>query len=186
MKYEKPGKGRATVDDKGYELEVIIPSKKNILVTLFLCAWLGGWAIGEIMVIGTMLPATAEAGIGLSAFTIFWLIGWTIGGGVVISIVAWNLFGKEIINLSSENLKIERKALRVSRVKNYIIPDINNLRVTGLNEVQSFFGWSGQDFWGMNGKLAFDYGMKTVKFARGIDEAEARHILEILKRMLPG
>jgi hypothetical protein len=29
MRYEKPQQGRATINDKGYELEVIIPAKKS-------------------------------------------------------------------------------------------------------------------------------------------------------------
>lgn len=34
---------------------------------------------------------------------------------------------------------------------------------------------------GSLGTIAFDYGMKTVKFADGIDEAEGKHILNVLK-----
>lgn len=185
MNYEKPGKGRATINDKGYELEVIIPAKKNILLTLFLCAWLGGWAFGEIMVLKTMLPATAEVGAEFSAFTICWLIGWTIGGAVVISIVVWNLVGKEIIELSSDTLKIEHRALKVRRSRKYALSDVKNLRIIALGGGQSTFAWSRVDLWGFNGSLAFDYGMKTVKFARGIDEAEASHILELIKRRIP-
>jgi len=36
-------------------------------------------------------------------------------------------------------------------------------------------------FWGyVNGPIVFDYGMKTIKFGLGIDEAEAKHILGVL------
>ncbi len=31
------------------------------------------------------------------------------------------------------------------------------------------------------GKIKFDYGMKTIKFANDIDEAEARNIIEKMK-----
>ena len=185
MKYEKLGKGRATINDKGYELEVIIPAKKNLFATLFMCAWLGGWAVGYVMVVTNLFPSVAKESLGISAFIIFWLIGWTIGGGAVIAFVAWNLFGKEVITLSSDTLKIERRLLNLSRPKRYSLSNIKNLRVISSGAGQSFFGWSNRDYWGVYGNLAFNYGMKTVKFARGIDEAEASHILSLFKRMLP-
>jgi len=35
------------------------------------------------------------------------------------------------------------------------------------------------DFWGLTGgKLRFDYGMKTIKFGIGLDEAEARYLIQ--------
>jgi hypothetical protein len=185
MNYEKPGKGRATIDDKGYELQVIVPSKKNFLVTLLLCAWLGGWAIGEVMVLTVILPGTAKTDVGALAFTVFWLIGWTIGGAVVISIVVWNLLGKEIVALSGHRLKLERKALRLSRSKEYSLSEIENLRVV-TGGIQPVFGWPRMDaFWASSGSIAFDYGMKTVRFARAIDEAEANYTVGLMKRRMP-
>jgi hypothetical protein len=32
-----------------------------------------------------------------------------------------------------------------------------------------------------NRLIEFDYGLKTIRFASGIDMAEARHLIEVLK-----
>ena len=46
------------------------------------------------------------------------------------------------------------------------------MRILGLSSLAGFAG----------GKLRFDYGMKTIKFGIGIDEAEARYLIdEIVK-----
>ena len=43
------------------------------------------------------------------------------------------------------------------------------------------------DMWGLNltrGWLAFDYGAKTIKFARGLEEAEAKQLLKAIEEAL--
>jgi hypothetical protein len=40
--------------------------------------------------------------------------------------------------------------------------------------------------WGMSGGLiAFDYGAQTFRFGAGVDEAEAKHILEKITARFP-
>jgi hypothetical protein len=185
MSYEKPGKGRSKLNDNGNGLEVIIPAQKNFLITLFLCVWLGGWAFGEVMVLTFALPSAMKEGLGfIVIFTLLWLIGWTIGGAFVLSKIVWNFAGREIINLSTDSLNIERRALQFKRIKKYMLSDVKNFRVLEQDANQSIFGWSGRNYWNSDKKVAFDYGMKTIKFAERIDSAEAGFILgEIKKRI---
>jgi len=185
IKYEQLGQGMATLIDKGYELEVVIPSDKHVFGTLYAFIWLVGWIFGEVFSFSSIITSPPEEPLAL-AFLIVWLIGWTFVGVMIVSKIIWNLFGKEIILLSAESLKIERRALKVSRSKIYALPDVKNFRLFRYSgRKSSFFGWSGQEFWNKNGKLAFDYGMKTVKFAFEPDEAEASYILEFLKPRIP-
>jgi len=77
MKVEIP-QPRATVTNDGSELKIIIPTKRNWLITLFLTFWLGGWAVGEFAVPHLMFSGTSP--IGIKFFMIFWVGGWTVGG----------------------------------------------------------------------------------------------------------
>jgi hypothetical protein len=44
---EKPELGKATVNKRGNTLEIIIPSKRNWFVIIFLCVWMRGWIMNE-------------------------------------------------------------------------------------------------------------------------------------------
>jgi hypothetical protein len=151
---------------------------------VFSCAWLGGWAIGEISALTLFLPLGIGEGTSIIVFVVFWLIGWTIGGTVVILIVAWNLVGKEVIILSADILKIELRILMLKRTKRYLPTNIKNFRLLATGEGQLMFNLFQREFWGFNGNIAFDYGMKTIKFSKGIDEAEASYIINLLKRRI--
>lgn len=71
------------------------------------------------------------------------------------------------------------------------ITHIKNLKLNSIPEPEeglsalfkSSFWESRIDMWGTRpGNLAFDYGMRTANFARGIDEPEAKYLLELLNK----
>ena len=182
MHVEKPESGRAIIHEEGGALQIIIPKRWNILkvlVILFLFAWLGGWLFGEITAIASLhlgnfnrLPSSSDS------FMFFWLIAWTVGGLAVISFILWFFFAKEIINVTVDTLTIENKILNVGRTKRYALSDVKNLR----SSQSGAFAYGTLFFSRYNrGSLAFDYGMKTVRFANDIDKAEAVHILNLIK-----
>jgi hypothetical protein len=177
MAVEKPEKGRAQVDEKGIFLQMIIPPKKNIFLILFLCGWFGFWSIPETEFIKELIQGTRNKG--LELFPLFWLTGWTVGGVMVLLVIIWIVAGKEVITLSPLTIKIERKAYGVGLSKEYPLSEARNFRVQmGGDSV-----YSGLEAWGFGGgRLAFDYELKTVKFASGIDATEAVYLLDVFKR----
>ena len=108
-----------------------------------------------------------------SSFVVVWVFLWTI------YMVVLATAGREIIKVSQRSVVVERKiiigntVLPTAPTKEYLMEHIKNLRTWPA------LRWSG------GGALAFDYGAKTVRFAAGIDDAEARQILEELKDSLP-
>lgn len=179
MALEKLENGRAKIHDLGNTLEIIIPSKKNILIILFVSLWLMGWFVGETMVLGTLLFGKTPMGFE-TIFFIVWLSLWTIGGLSAIVILLWNVVGQEVITLSRDRLEIARKVFGIGPSKEYIVSEVKNLRI--FIDRNTFTRRSVMSFWGFSGGLIkFDYGMKTVRFAQSIDEAEAVIILEKLK-----
>jgi hypothetical protein len=175
----KPSKARAiiTVSPKG--LEIIIPSKKNIFLILFLFAWLIGWAVGEMTVPMTFFNGNTQKG--SSLFTIAWFVLWTIGGSFAIYIWLWNVTGKERITINNVSLTIKREIFGYGRAKEYEAARISNLRVSP--QPFSAFNFSASlQFWGIGGGvIAFDYGARTCRFGSAVDEAEAVQIIEKIK-----
>lgn len=174
---ELPAKGKAVVRDRGFEVQVTIPARKNIFIIAFLSFWMLGWLFGEVSVIGALIPGSSPAG--TDVFLVIWLAGWTLGGVMVLYVLAWNFAGKEVVIARPEAIEIQRNVLFIKRNKKYSAISIKNLRVNR----ESTTTWFGrQDAWNRRGTIAFDYGMKTVRFASGIDEAEANHLLDLFRQ----
>ena len=68
----------------------------------------------------------------------------------------------------------------------YGLVHVADLRVSAVLSTDPF-GWSaGMRFWGLGGGLvAFDYGAKTFRVGAGIDEAEAKRIVDALRARMP-
>jgi len=198
MAFEDPGKPRYTKHESARDMTICIPSKKNWFIILFLGFWLVGWVIGEVTAIGVLggglfkiisgaLPDATTSGAWAfgGLFMIAWLGGWTIGGAFAIYAWLWQVKGVEEIVISYEGLKINKKIPIWTSSKNYRLKDIVSLRVS--NSCASIWNMSGgMEFWGITGgKLAFDYGAKTVRFGIGVDEAEAKRIIKDIEMRFP-
>ena len=70
--------GKAKIEKTFNGLNIIIPSKKNWFILLFMTAWMGGWFFGFVSVSGILFSETDFGG--ANGFFIFWLIAWTVGG----------------------------------------------------------------------------------------------------------
>jgi hypothetical protein len=183
MALEELGNSRVIYRNLESGLGVIIPSRKNYFTLAFLMVWLAGWTIGGIAAITALLMPATE---GLpQAFMLFWLCGWAIGWIFATTTILWQLFGKEIIIVTSGVLTIYKSLHFGFHRKMYAVGNIRNMehhaqpaRSKFYNKAQvgSIFGIS---------VLSFDYGAKTINFGRGLDKAEARNLLEFMKKKIP-
>ena len=114
----------------------------------------------------------------VNLFLIVWLVLWTLGGFAVINILVWFIFGKEEITIGNGVLTIVKKATLV-KPKSYDLAHISNVYAkeqpvygNRMNGSRSLFN---------RGTINFEYGLKTVRFGDALDEAEARHIIEMLR-----
>lgn len=189
-----PEKNRAIVEELSEKLIITIPVKRNWFVFLFLTFWLCAWAMGEIAVLGSLLggagfallkskeidPGAIPAGL----FMLIWLCGWTVGGIFAIAIWLYQLKGKEIIVRDRQFISHKRDFVIYQRAKEYMNDHIQNLRVSAT--AGSIFNMSPEralEFWGVGGgPLSFDYGAKTIRIGSGLDEAEAKPIIELLSK----
>ena len=177
---ERPYSGRAIFNEGFNGLEITIPSKRNWFILLFSSVWLCGWAFGEVMVTKTVFFSDTD--IGANLFMLVWLVGWTVGGLFVFSMLVWTLVGKEVITLKPGEMMLERKAFFLGRSKTYSLQEAKDFKACpALQDAQAIRARQFNHPFSNNGAIQFDYGMKTIRFASDIDEAEAKSILQKLK-----
>ncbi|WP_101759228.1 hypothetical protein [Oceanicoccus sp. KOV_DT_Chl] len=173
---------RSIVSNTHNGLRIEIPAKKNWFLILFLGFWLVGWLFGEISVLTILLmPKEGEAP---TLFLIAWLGGWTVGGAFAIYAWAWNVFGKEVVEVNFHELALKKVVGNIKRSKEFDLAHVKDIRVQPSQHSM----WSsrgGMEFWGISGgTIAFDYGHSTHKFAVNLDEAEAKYLIEKIEARL--
>ncbi|NLI94083.1 MAG: hypothetical protein GX434_18360 [Peptococcaceae bacterium] len=121
---------------------------------------------------------------------IFLLIILALCGLKILDMIKWNINGKEVITLSSEKLKIEKRSL-IRNNKEYLLEQIKNIRIEP--ESDSVLRWytTGEFvtfvtaiLTAPEGLIKFDYGRKTIRFAYDIREDEALKIIEEIKKRI--
>jgi hypothetical protein len=178
---EIPYNGRAIVEDNFDSVTINIPIKRNYFITIFLCFWLCGWFVGESFALSSLF------GLGNNApqlFLLVWVCGWTLGGIFVIKTVLWQIAGKEIIEVGKGVLIIKKKGDWFKKARTYDLNECKAFRVKEDALFNTFGMLGGRRPFGGNtpsGTINFDYGMKTIKFGEGVEEAEAKYLLGILK-----
>jgi hypothetical protein len=176
---EIPYSGRAMIIEHFDKVEIIIPGKKKMFIVLFLCVWLCGWVLGETTAIGEVTKEGLN-----NLFMVVWLSGWTIGGLFAIYSIWVMLAGKEFIEAGRGVIAIKNQALFFMPEKVYDLREVKNLRIEEPLENENY-GFGRRNGIRLDltnvGTIRFDYGMKTIKFGNGIDEAEAKYIVDKLK-----
>ncbi len=175
---EKPYAGKATLEESFNQTIITIPAQRNIFAAIFLCIWLCAWAGGEVMAIGMGVFAGGV----ISGFMLFWLAGWTVGGVFAVRALVWIVSGKEIITVGQGEVTIAKKNLLFFKPKTYSLNEAKKFRVRDDAANAGYYGRQNNVGGFPNtGTIQFDYGMKTIKFATGVDEAEASYLLQKLK-----
>ncbi len=197
----QPARARHSIQEEGLTLKIIIPSRKNILIIAFLFFWLFVWAIGEVTVGGIIFSSI----VGLFSkvpeimnnwltnlpsggiFLFVWFAGWTVGGAFAIYTFLWTLVGKEITEINSDGIKIQRSIFGLGRKREYLAGYIKDIRIAPTAFDSNIFGRNrGNNIMRIpEGLLAFDYGAQTFRFGSGVDEAEAKQIFEKIRARFP-
>src|SRR5262249_44495184 len=106
------------VDDR---LVVRFRPRRSGLV--FLTVWLAGWTFFGVLAAGQVPKADPGDG----AFLVFWLCGWFFGECLVIGVIAWQLFGRELVEVTRVELVDRKKLGRFARVRSYDASDIRDV-----------------------------------------------------------
>lgn len=179
---EKPYSGKAKIRFDGRQLKIIIPSKKNVLTIFILVFWIAGMIFSYFMF--SQDPDFFDSEMP-KEFSFFWFFAWGIGGVFVAVILTWIILGRETVIFENNICQIKKGILDFAFVnKSYELKLIKNLELNPADIETNFLGQkrTGPEYGFKGGKIRFDYGMKTKKFGIGIDEAEARFIIDEIIR----
>jgi hypothetical protein len=170
-----PNSGQATVQDTGHSILIYIPAVAQLFVTCFLSFWLLLWAHGEFTAIKTI--ATDTDANSNKAFLLVWLCLWTLGGGFAIFALLWQFFGREVIELDQQYLRYRMEVLGIGRTKLFSVAHISNLRYAAP---ETTVGRHANNNALKPKAIKFDFGKSTHGFGMGLDEAEAKQLIEAM------
>jgi hypothetical protein len=175
---ESPYNGRAIINDAGNYIQIVVPTRKTYLIIILAVLWLIPMGLGGIVgFAAAFIYGNAPFIIVLPM--LIWVAVITFVGRVV----WWMIAGKEIIEVDGKVLQIRQQGLLFSKPKMYDLAECRSFRTVD-NTIANIFPFAVRTSLfnpGATGTVAFDYGMKTIKFAEGIDEAEGKHVLNALK-----
>jgi hypothetical protein len=163
---------------------VVIPARRYWFQILPMCLWLCFWANAE-MTVGTQLAGSAAGAEG--PFMYLWLALWTTGGGMVLTGILCQLFGKEQLLVEAGSLTYRVQLFGLRRTRRYLLSQVSQLQVVDVPAskfckrpalILPFIGKA-------SGAIAFDYGAEQVQIAMSLDSAEARLLMPQLKEHLP-
>lgn len=175
---EKLNNGRAKINNEGVKTKLSIPAKRNYVIIIFSSVWLFIW-ISFSSSFNSMFGLFTDEGI--SSFFLIWITFWVIGGLTVFLLILWNLFGREIITINSTSIEVKRSLFGIGRKKQYDIKHVENFRFNEIPDNMFSIKYT-LAFWGLDeGKVKFDYGMKSPSFGLGLEDAESNYIVKLMK-----
>ena len=177
-----PPKPVSAIQENGEKLSIVIPVRlprrtRNGAVALL--------ALSALLVIGalTLFPTGGFTG-SPSSIGSPWgvllpaLLAWLAAVALILGLLFKR---KQIIRLNAGNLSIRNEIFRLGRSREFDRPEIRNLRYVEPPASPPLPLRSNL----LSGEtIAFDYGSRTFRFAPGIDEPEARRLIEHLEARL--
>jgi hypothetical protein len=154
--------------------EIVIPVRRNWAVLVVVPVWLTLWISGIVGAAGQVISGRARGG--EAGFFEVWLIVAVAAGATVVYYWLWNAIGREVVGRRPGLLMIRRDVAGLGFSREYSLADVRNLRVS--LPPPDAARWApplrlSRDA----GAIAFDHDARTVRFGRGLDEAEARLVL---------
>jgi hypothetical protein len=142
---------------------------------LFFTLWLTGWTFGGVMAAARVPKADP----GEAAFLIFWLCLWVVGECSAIGVIAWQLFGRQLLEVTYAELVDRQKIGRFARTRSY---DASQARdITAERVPHDEDEKPRKDFC-----LRFSYDGEVVRIGEGMGEREAEWVASVvLARIRP-
>ena len=194
MTIVQPYPARFTIQDDAAMLRIELPARRGWFFSIFLGFWLVAWFIGEIFGLAMLVMVVASGSSGFSEtpaagwiggiFVAVWIIIWTVVGVAIAFGWLTLTTGKEIIQVSRQDITIGRSIFGFSRPRIYMAQYIVDLRLQPILVVPWRRYGIGSAWRQRFGSLAFDYGARTVTFANGADPAEAKQIMAAIGNKL--
>jgi hypothetical protein len=180
-RYEETGRARFAIESVDGVEQIRIKARRSWLALAFLLFWIAIWSIGGA-------TAAVQAARSLDPFLLVWLVFWAFGWIFAATTIAWQLSGAEILRVIGGDLEIGYAISGLARRRLFRGSEIRRLSAaTGGADIFTQMQAIYPPFLSRvkTGSLKFDYGARTIRAAPGLDEAEARIIVDHLRRRLP-
>ncbi len=178
-----------TIQERSDCIIVMVPPRKNWGFILGFVPWMAwGFFIVAMMMFGVVrdLPSMVSARDGFLGTLAFLLWFCLAVGGITYTGSFWlrMVFGVEVTHFSENSILIEQRVLRFKRENLYTRERMIHLRTLPLEKTLLWYS-SSRYVTGSPPSLAFDYNAETVRFGKGMNEAEAAQILEWVVTKFP-
>lgn len=189
----KPLSHRYSIESFENKVEVIIPSRKNVLYFVWFAIWMFMWGyatsrlflLWELMIKGAFETNGNEVLMMVIVCLVPFLVALLGMGAFAIHTVVWHISGREIIQATPQALTVTKQVFRWKWSKVYSSKEIRDLR-TNTQKLSMFFPRKRvKRFLGGPGMITFDYDRRTPSFGFDISDKEAEHIIIALKDGLP-
>lgn len=175
MSRVKPSRARSSIEETPEGFRVTIPVKRELFVIVSLGVWLAVFLFAGLMMTLQGVLNTPQT----SWPPVFFLGGWMAGVVAVGLLWSWNVVGKEVADVNSTSLTIRWALFGFSASREFDLAEIRELRAREHPTPLWFRPWPAP------GSIAFDYGARTYRFGQALDEAEAKWIVEAIKKKFP-
>ena len=163
-------------ENLGDTLIISMPSRKKLGFILVLGICNLTWILLEFLII-TLFPYILSR-----ESNLLFLIVWSVLGIFVIYPLAWQLFGREEVQITNQFIKISKVVFGFKRSKEYPGNQINDLRLTPFDKNDPRNGTNlGSIYFNYDARTTFKY----VTFAGSVDDAEARQIIAEIQQKFP-
>lgn len=154
--------------------EIVIPVRRNWPLVVLIPLWLILWTSAIAGVEREIVSGRARGG--EAGFFEVWLVAAVLGTCAVVYSWLWNAIGREVIALRSGLLLIRRDVAGLGLRREYDLAEVRHVRVSIPPSADA--RWASPVRFGREpGVIAFDHGARTVRFAEGLDEAEAAMVI---------
>ena len=172
--------GKARINEKNTYLEILIPSKKNWFLLIFGSIWIIGLIMVIIFLTTLFFPTKLDGDNFFELYMLVFLILFCFFGLGVLLLILWGFFGIERLTINNKNMELKKHIFGLGSKKLMPIRDIKNIRYNEVPDV--WFSPNPMISWGISGgKIKFDYGMRTFSVGLSLDEAEAKHIIQLIQ-----
>jgi hypothetical protein len=175
-----PTQPRFTVTDEPEGVRITVPTKRSWFFLVFYAVFLCFWAFALMATLRELVKPGKTGP--PSLFLVFWLGFWCVFGAVMTWAWLWNLVGRETILLRAGAIIVRREVFGISRSKEFDVTSVRDLRASA--EPYNPWGLSGIGLRTGARSLAFDYGASTYRFGEGLEEAEAKTLVELIEKRL--
>lgn len=193
------------IEDLGANLRITIPLPDPAAVGCLVgLIYLVAWVIGGLFLAGLIRELVGALFVS-TAFTRFmgWLLWLILFAVFTASLIfnLWSLMSREVVEITPRAVSVARLFLGLGRRRQYPAEQIRTLSVVRApwwspllgrsfwrrNWFSEWFRGNGWDaywetYWGTKYALAMDSGRRVIRFGEGLSEAEAKHILELIRK----